>query len=81
MSEEATLRKELAAALEEVAKLAAFKAFVHDFLDRNGVPTDPPGKMRDEGCRVGQRLKHLTDHRDAAMDRLSRVAKVLLDDN
>lgn len=49
-------------------KLAAFKAFVHEFLDRNGVPTDPPGKMREEGCRVGQRLKYLADERDSARE-------------
>lgn len=67
--ENLAIKRELAALAADVEKLSAFKAFVHEFLDRNGVPTDPPGTMREEGCRVGQRLKYLVDERDAARAR------------
>ncbi len=55
------LRAELASARNDVLHLKKFKAFVHQTLDRMGVPSDPPGKHRDEGCRVGQRLAWLDD--------------------
>lgn len=47
---------ELAALREEVAKLRAFKRYVHDRLDAAGIEENPPGKHADAGCRVGQRL-------------------------
>lgn len=74
--ENLALKRDLAAARAEVDKLAAFKAFVHEFLDRNGVPTDPPGKMREEGCRVGQRLKYLADERAAARARVAELEAI-----
>lgn len=46
----------LIAADEERVKLRDFKAYVHERLDRAGVPKDPPGEHSDAGCRVGQRL-------------------------
>lgn len=54
------------ALLEERDALKKFKAFVHDWLDRAGVPADPPGKHRDEGCRVGQRLKWMAERLEKA---------------
>lgn len=75
--ENLALKRDLTAARAEVEKLAAFKAFVHEFLDRNGVPTDPPGKMREEGCRVGQRLKYIADQREAARARIVELAAAL----
>lgn len=50
--------------IAERDKLAAFKTFVHGRLDAGGVPVDPPGPHRDEGCRIGQRLDWLFAERD-----------------
>jgi hypothetical protein len=41
---------------DQVAKLQAFKEYVHQRLDEAGIPIDPPGEHADAGCRVGQRL-------------------------
>lgn len=41
---------------EERRKLAAFKAWVHSYLDSHGVPTDPGGTHSAEGCRIGDRM-------------------------
>lgn len=40
----------------EVAKLVAFKSYVHQRLDEAGVPVDPPSPHREAGCRIGGRL-------------------------
>jgi hypothetical protein len=54
-------------------KAEAFKAFVHDRLDRAGVPFDPdPAHNAACGCRIGGRLDHLIGERDALRQRLSR---------
>lgn len=42
--------------LGEVAKLGAFKEYVHRRLDQAGVPIDPGGPHTEAGCRVGDRL-------------------------
>lgn len=41
---------------EERAKLQAFKNWVHDYLDKHGVPADPGGPHTAEGCRIGDRM-------------------------
>jgi hypothetical protein len=41
---------------EQVAKLQAFKDYVHQRLDEAGIPTHPDGEHSKEGCRVGDRL-------------------------
>lgn len=47
----------LARALEaERDKLQAFKSWVHDYLDKHGVPTGPGGPHSAEGCRIGDRM-------------------------
>jgi hypothetical protein len=50
---EAAAREEAA---EELAKLRAFKAYVHKRLDEMGVPADPESPHKAEGCRIGGRL-------------------------
>jgi hypothetical protein len=40
----------------EVAKLQAFKDFVHRRLDTADIPTHPDGPHSAEGCRIGDRL-------------------------
>lgn len=40
-------------------KLAKFKAYVHDRLDKAGVPVDPPSPHQSEGCRIGGRLDYV----------------------
>src|SRR4051812_734489 len=40
--------------------LQAFKTWVHEWLDANGVPHDPdPDKTTATGCRIGGRLEYL----------------------
>lgn len=68
------LSDQIAALRTELAKLAAFKTFVHGRLDAGGVPADPPGPHRDEGCRVGQRLDWLFADRDTWKAALTDVA-------
>lgn len=50
-------------ALEEMTaerdRLQAFKDYVHEWLDKAGVPEDPNGPHSAEGCRVGDRLDWL----------------------
>ena len=41
---------------EEVAKLRAFKEYVHKRLDEAGIEKNPPGEHAEAGCRIGQRL-------------------------
>ena len=41
---------------EKVAKLQAFKDWVHGYLDAKGVPADPGGPHSKEGCRIGDRM-------------------------
>jgi hypothetical protein len=40
----------------QVAKLQAFKDWVHGYLDAQGVPHHPPGTHGAEGCRIGDRM-------------------------
>ncbi|VTT98914.1 Uncharacterized protein OS=Cyclobacterium marinum (strain ATCC 25205 / DSM 745) GN=Cycma_0223 PE=4 SV=1 [Gemmataceae bacterium] len=47
---------ELARVTAERDKLAEFKAYVHARMDAAGVPVDPDGPHKAEGCRVGGRL-------------------------
>lgn len=44
----------------QVEKLRRFKDWVHDYLDRHGVPHHPPGVHGAEGCRIGDRMDWLT---------------------
>ncbi len=58
----AQLQADLAAA---VAKGAAFKDFVHAYLDAHGVPAgDPDNPHQKEGCRIGARLDLIFAERD-----------------
>lgn len=51
------IEKGLRSLADQVDAGARFKAFVHGRMDAMGIPTDPPGKHHDAGCRVGQRLE------------------------
>lgn len=46
---------------ENVAKLQAFKDWVHSYLDTKGVPHHPHGPHGAEGCRIGDRMDWLMD--------------------
>lgn len=50
--------------LSRLAKLHAFKDWVHAYLDRHGVPHHPPGPHGAEGCRIGDRMDWLMAQRD-----------------
>lgn len=39
-----------------IAKLVAFKSYVHQRLDEAGIPTHPEGEHSKQGCRIGDRL-------------------------
>lgn len=52
----ALVRRELAEAVAERDKLRKFKQYVHARLDAAGVPVDPDGPHKAEGCRIGGRL-------------------------
>jgi hypothetical protein len=51
--------RELESLREQVAKLQAFKDWVHAYLDTHGVPHHPPGPHGAEGCRIGDRMDWL----------------------
>src|SRR5690606_34739039 len=40
----------------QIEKLQRFKDYVHDYLDKRGIPRNPPGIHGDFGCRIGDRL-------------------------
>ena len=73
------LRHELTAqrdaALAERDQLAAFKAWVHAYLDAKGVPHSPPGVHGACGCRIGDRMDWVWAERD----RLRDAARAFLD--
>lgn len=54
-----------------IAKLQAFKDYVHKRLDDAGIPTHPGGHHSKAGCRIGDRLdivllaSHACDARSA----------------
>ena len=41
---------------DQVAALARFKAWVHNYLDAKGIKTNPDGPHSKEGCRIGDRM-------------------------
>ena len=58
-----------------IAKLQAFKDYVHKRLDDAGIPTHPEGEHSAAGCRIGDRLdmvfgrvSRAINERDAACD-------------
>lgn len=62
---------------DQIAAGTKFKTFVHATLGTMDVPPDPPGKHRDEGCRVGQRLEWLQADRDAQTARVKDLGLAL----
>lgn len=63
--------------VERLEKLAAFKTWVHEYLDAHSVPHHPPGTHGAEGCRIGDRMDWLMEQRDAALARVQRVEATL----
>lgn len=63
-----------------VAKLQAFKDYVHQRLDAMGVPVDPESPHKAAGCRIGGRLDYVEARIEAAtapMSGLSEVAELV----
>lgn len=62
---------------EEVAKLQAFKDYVHQRLDEVGIDKEPNGQHGKHGCRIGDRLdivlidNHITVLNSASSKRVS----------
>jgi hypothetical protein len=50
---------ELKTIVDERDRLIAFKKYVHDRLDAEGISTDPDSIHKAEGCRIGGRLDEL----------------------
>jgi len=46
-------------AVQRARAAEAFKVWVHNYLDAQGVPHHPPGTHGAEGCRIGDRLDWL----------------------
>lgn len=48
---------------DKIAKLQAFKDWVHAYLDEKGVPKEfPDGPHTKEGCRIGDRMDYVFHH-------------------
>jgi len=62
---------------EEIAKLRAFKDYVHGRLDEAGIPTHPEGPHSAEGCRIGDRLDLVFSERKNLRRALRRCADML----
>jgi len=62
------------AAEGERDKLRTFKTYVHERLDKAGVPVDPPSEHREHGCRIGGRLDVLIGERDRAREALKKAS-------
>jgi hypothetical protein len=60
-------------------KLAAFKRWVHSYLDAHGVPHHPPGTHGAEGCRIGDRMDWLFAQFRAALARVRLLEGLLRD--
>jgi hypothetical protein len=60
-----------------VEKLQRFKDWVHNYLDRHGVPHHPPGTHGAEGCRIGDRMDWLMAQRAELLETLKRAEQWL----
>lgn len=67
------LMDRLRAAELERDKLHAFKAWVHEYLDGQGVPHHPPGTHGAEGCRVGDRMDWLMERQREVFAKYQRL--------
>lgn len=61
----------------ELARLQAFKNWVHSYLDKSGVPHHPPGIHGQEGCRIGDRMDWLMAEQAATDQRWKERLKVV----
>lgn len=59
---------------EERNKAETWKTYVHEYLDKRGVPKEfPEGKHTKEGCRIGDRLDYVFDQLVASVDDVTRL--------
>lgn len=61
---------------ERIAKLQAFKDWVHAYLDAHGVPHHPPGTHGAAGCRIGDRMDWLMASLDAKDEVIQRMREI-----
>jgi hypothetical protein len=59
--------------LAKVAKLQAFKDYVHNRLDAVGVSADPDSPHKAEGCRIGGRLDEVFAERNLMLAALRAI--------
>lgn len=71
------LAAQLAEARAERDKLRAFKAWVHGYLDAQGVPHHPPGTHGAAGCRIGDRMDWLMDRLRSAEAEMAGLRSAL----
>jgi hypothetical protein len=71
------LRAMLLGAGLKIAKLQAFKDWVHKYLDDHGVPHHPPGTHGAEGCRIGDRMDWLMNQCDELAKEVERLKELL----
>lgn len=58
----------------ELHNLHKFKSFVHDYLDKTGVPADPdPEKNKATGCRISCRLDWLQNKLIASEKKIEEI--------
>lgn len=59
---------------KEIEKLKKFKAYVHDRLDKIGVPNDPePENNKSHGCRIEGRLNFIEQSNRELLEALNNV--------
>lgn len=65
----------------QLDKLQKFKDYVHDRLDKIGVPVDPESKHKAAGCRIGGRLDFIQSQlseKDEEIKELVEAVKLAL---
>lgn len=62
------LQSQLTEKDKEIDKLQKFKDYVHERLDKMGVPVDPESPHKAAGCRIGGRL----DYIESEVERLKK---------
>lgn len=79
----AAIREAVAEATESLRAernaLAAFKIWVHNYLDGKGIPTHPDGPHSREGCRIGDRMDLVFAEQERLQERVRRLEESLKD--
>ena len=72
------IREQLTQLREQLAEAKKFKAFVHERLDKGGVPHDPdPEHNKACGCRIGGRLNWLFEQLAGAKAATSLLTEIM----